>query len=268
MKLKTSTLLASGLLLSLSSLPSHATLTAHSVNGANVVYDDIANITWLADANLLGTLFGSMGQSAVIQAIKAASPSITDGTGIVHTVVNKDFSNSYAGAASWYGAKAFVGYLNSINYAGSSVWTLPSAGISPVSGFNQTSGQFGQLFYNTLGGSANAGIPDTGYFTAESAAYHDDSSNDDEHADSHSEDDSASRTYWQDTELNNNLRKAWQFDMANGFQNTAKKSSAKSYIWAFVPGNLVSVPLPSAAWMMLSGVIGFLGLKRFRSNAG
>jgi hypothetical protein len=73
-------LLALGLLLSLATLAAEATLTrGYAIaDGQPVVYSSISDITWTGDANFLGALMTNQGCSAVVNAIIAASPTITD----------------------------------------------------------------------------------------------------------------------------------------------------------------------------------------------
>jgi hypothetical protein len=108
-----------------------------------------------------------LGYSAAVAAIIAASPTIFDTPNIFdtppnggsHTVSSDDFSSSQLVLVTWFGAQAFVGYLNSIDYAGSNQWALPSAGANPQIGFNPTGSQSGRLFYDELGGTAGNPIP-------------------------------------------------------------------------------------------------------------
>lgn len=47
------------------------------------------------------------------------------------------------GYVSWWGAVAFINYLNSIDYGGSNQWMLPTSNDAA-----DNSSQFGQLFYD------------------------------------------------------------------------------------------------------------------------
>lgn len=77
--MKTSkTLLAITPLLGLTSLASEASLTDGAADGKSVVYSSVSNITWTGDANLLGTLMSSRDYFNVVNAIIAASPTVTD----------------------------------------------------------------------------------------------------------------------------------------------------------------------------------------------
>ena len=185
----------------------------------------------------------ALGFTPAVNAIIAASPTITDSLGS-HTVTSADFSSSTLGIATWWGAKAFTGYLNSIDYAGSNQWALPSAGASPQVGYNQTGGQFGQLFYTELGGTAGNPIPNTAYFSNEQA-----------HA------------YWLGTEYAPIDDFAWLLFTDDGLQVDYDKTG-DLYAWAVSPGNVAAaVPEPGVVWLIGSGLIALLALKR-RGNIG
>lgn len=168
------TLLTAGLLLSLNTLNAQAALTVGTSNGQTVVYSSISNFTWTGDANLLGTLESN--NPNLVTTIISTIGSIVDKPNAFdtpansgrHTLTNADFG--YNGRVTWFGAKAFTSYLNTINYAGSNQWDLPSAGENPQSGYNQIGGEFGKLFYNELGGSAFNAIPNTVDFINEQAS--------------------------------------------------------------------------------------------------
>jgi hypothetical protein len=191
----------------------------------------------------------SAGYDAVVNAINAASPRIYDTSNYYdtpsyigyHDVSGSDFSSD--GSVSWFGAQAFTGYLNSISYAGPKQWALPSAGADPQYGYNQTGGQFGQLFYNELGGTAGNAIPDTPYFTNEQAY-----------------------AYWLGTEYAPDPVGAWAFGTNVALQSYGYKYH-QFYAWAVSPGNVAAVPVPGAIWVFGSGLLALLGLKR-RGNIG
>ncbi len=107
----------------------------------------------MQDANLLGTLEASNS--------KLLSQIITANNGVIHDTPSfydngtynlsaNDFGSS--GTVDWWGAQAFVGYLNSISYKGSNQWALPSTPNEALLGYNPNNSQFGELFYNELGG--------------------------------------------------------------------------------------------------------------------
>lgn len=236
------TLLAAGVLLGFTTFTAEATLTPGMADGKSVVYSSVSNITWTGDANLLGTLQSSLGFSTAVAAIIAASPTITDSLGS-HAVTSADFSSSYLGQATWWGAQAFVGYLNSIDYAGSNQWDLPSAGASPQPGFNQTGGQFGQLFYDELGGTANNNLPNTAYFTNEQIP-----------------------AYWLGTEYAPAPGLAWNFSTLTGMQGFANMGIPWP-VWAVSPGNVAAaVPEPGVVWLFGSGLIALAGFKAARQH--
>ena len=245
-------LLVVGLLFSLTPLTTEAALTAGTAGGQSVVYSSFSNITWTGDANLLGTMESSLGYDVIVNAIIAASPTIFDTANAwdtpmksgYHSVNSSDFSQNL-GRVDWFGAQAFVTYLNSINYADSNQWILPSAGSNPQRDYNQTSSQLGELFYNELGGIATKGMPITPYFTFEQVN---------------------GNGYWSGTEYVPDPRAAWDFYTGVGIQDFGNKN-AFIYAWAVSPGNIAAVPVPGAVWLFGAGIIGLLGFRRRTRSA-
>lgn len=249
-------ILATGLLLGFTTLTAEASLTAGVADGKNVVYSSVSNITWLADANLLGTLERTLGYDTTVNAIINASPVINDTPNGWDTPANSgshtlsaaaDFNPAgLQGFVSWFGAKAFVNYLNSINYAGSNQWVLPTAGANPPTDFNKPGSQFGELFYDELGGTVPGPIPNTNFFSNEER----------------------NSLYWLNTELASIPNGAWAFHTCCGGSAVNTEKGSSFFVWAVAPGNLLAapVPVPGAIWMFGTGLLGLLGLKR-RGNA-
>jgi len=236
--------LAAGLLLSLTTLNAEAALMPYTSGGESLVYSSASDMTWTADANLLGTL--EAGNSNLVSTIISTIVSISDTpnyydtpTGSysgTHTLTTADFGAN--GLVSWFGAQAYVSYLNTINYAGSQLWALPGAGANPKTGYNQTGGQFGQLFYNELGGAAFSNIPNTANFTNEQAS-----------------------SYWLGTEVASQPSGARIFNARNGYQGFYGKDY-QLYAWAVSPGQVSAVPAPGTVWLIGSGLLGLAGLRR------
>ena len=151
------------------------------------VYDSVNNVTWTSDANLFATQSanytgGSCGtagstacENAFVSAVIAASGGIIHDTpnpydtvpnSGTYTLSASDFYPT-VGATDWWGAQAWVNYLNATNYGGSHQWALPttvdsnaSAGYPNGGAGNpaQSSSQLAQLFYGGLGQVANSSI--------------------------------------------------------------------------------------------------------------
>lgn len=145
-----------------------------------------------------------------------------------HTVSASDFSEG--GKANWYGAIAFVNCLNIINYGGSNHWRLP------------TINELGQLFYTELNGTVRGSTPNTPFFN-----------NVQDYA------------YWSGMEYAQNPDEAWTFVTQRGFPYHYGKLN-QNYAWAVInPGQVAAVPVAASVWLMGSGLLGLLGLKRTRS---
>jgi len=237
-------LYAAGLLLSAASFNSSAALTSYTAGNVGLVYSSISDVTWTQDANLFKTLYDS--NNNLVNLITAVTPSYNDpgyGLQVIGDGGAIDDFDTSNGSMTWWGGIAFINYLNSINFGGSNQWAMPSAGANPIASYNQTNTTFGQLFYTELGGTADGVIPNTSTF-------------DNEHT----------SMYWLGTAWAHGRFSAWSFNALNGSQIPVDKFS-KVYVWAVSPGQVTAVPVPGAMWLMGSGLLGLLGLKR-RGHAG
>ena len=224
-----------------------AALTAETVNGANLVYDSGINAAWAANANLLGTMESSAiaqygSDISVINAIIAAN------AGVVHdapdlfdngtyTLSASDFNANGQGTADLWGAEAFVRYLNSIHYAGTANWSLPSTP-NQEGGYNISASQLGELFYTELDGSAYYDIPGNSFFS--NYQFH---------------------MFWLGTQNASSSNYEWYFYTGDGDQNTGYKN-LQMYTWAVVSGNVTSIPVPGAFWLFAAGIAGYFGLSK------
>jgi hypothetical protein len=233
-------LLAVGLLFGLTTLTAEASLTSYTgAGGAGLVYSSVSNVTWTQDANLFKTMYDA--DSSLIYQIASVTPIYNDPAWGVQIIDPGDFSIS-TGRMSWWGGLAFTNYLNSINYAGSNQWRLPTS--NAIEGYSGTAGhELAQLFYTELGGAAGNNIPNTANFTNEQAF-----------------------AYWSGTEYASNPNNAWNFFTNGGYRDNIIKLG-KFYAWAVSPGQVSAVPVPGAVWLFGTGLVGLLGLKR-RGHAG
>lgn len=231
--------LALGLLFSLTAPNAQAALTSYytAVGNIPVVYSSVSNVTWTQDANLFKTMYDA--DNSLISQIASVTPSYNDPAHGLQSIDVGDFHIS-DGRMSWWGGLAFTNYLNIINYGGSSQWRLPSAGANPQFGFNQTGSELGQLFYSELGGTAGNSIPNTPTFNNEQ-----------------------SYAYWLATEYAPAPLNAWSFNTVGGLQDVNGKLNQGNlvYAWAVSPGQVPTIPIPGALWLMGSGLIGLLSLR-------
>ena len=253
-----------GLLFSLSIFTAEASLTPYTSAGNSLVYDNVTNISWTGDANLLSTMAAA--NPNLINTIISTVGSINDTPNDYdtpawsghHTLTpGGDFGPTLAdpqgfGLVDWFGAQAFVSYLNSINYAGSKQWTLPTVSASSPTGYNH-SGQLGELYYSELHRLDYPGtnyldygiLADGGYKTSGAASPFTNAQ---------------TYMYWLGTEAEFDASYAWHFDASYGGQYNALKY-VQFYVWAVTPGEVVA-PLPGSAWLFGGGVLAMLGLKR------
>ncbi|OAI20586.1 hypothetical protein A1507_04965 [Methylomonas koyamae] len=237
-------------LLTLTSLNAGAALTGYTANGANLVYSGVADITWTEDANLLATMARDQGAFTLFDAIIAASPTITDTPNDydtpafsgVHQVTRSDFSTGALGSTSWFGALAFVNYLNSIHYAGSNQWMLPEANVACGTSINCVNSTMGSLYYSELGFVGGQNPPTSDSFSNDGVPH-----------------------YWLSTERPGHPIDSYRFSwhMSNGGnQSEGISKGLSSFVRPYSPGMITAVPVPPTAWLFGSGLLGLFGWQR------
>jgi len=248
------------------------------VEGDLGVYDPVNNVTWTSNANLMATqaanytngVCGAAGSTACENAF--VSLVIADSGGVIYDLPNYSdnslpYSGSYTlsavidftpsmGSMSWWGAQAWVHYLNVISYGGSNQWALPTTIDSDASsGYPdghagdppQSSSQLAELFYGGLGQVTYNWITNEhnvsyGLFSNVQAY-----------------------NYWSATQHSANPSYAWNFNTAGGSQSDSTPKADNFYVLAEYPGQLGSStrstggsnsdgPIPLWALVALGGV--------------
>jgi len=143
-----------------------------------------------------------------------------------------------------------------------SAWRLPDTvdGVyadgcdgNTTGGYNITSSEMGHLFYDELGNlgyrkyngtscqyQSGYGLNNTGDF-----------------------DNLTTHWYWSDTEYASDTDKAWNFAMEYGGQHTNDKGDT-GWGLAVRSGQISSVPIPGALWLLGSGLFGLVAVRRRR----
>lgn len=255
-----------------------AILTGNVANAAlysrldgQAVYDSNLNITWLADANLAFT--NTFGLARNVDLGPTTSPWSAG-----QSVIDSNGSMTWGGAVHWINA------MNAANHLGFSDWRLPST--RPVNGasfnysasFNGTtdigynvgapdstyagshSSEMAYLFFSALGDKAICspfsladtctlqsgwGLSNVGTFTNFQSSY-----------------------YWSGSEYAPyefmalaDQDKAWGFTFGYGSQSISYKGNY-SYALAVRNGDVASVPIPAAVWLLGSSMLGFASVAR------
>ncbi|NJD08451.1 MAG: DUF1566 domain-containing protein [Methylococcaceae bacterium] len=211
-----------------------------------LILDVGLGVLWLRDANLFFTKSGSglhpETATNLVNDIIEAVPEVLDGQ-VAHQITSSDFNTSN-GQMSWWGAQAWVGYLNSIHYKGFDNWRLPI--LRPVNGtaFNYTfscdgttdygknntalnskASELGHVFYKELGNLSDldtACVPrQTGYGVTNSGPFRN----------------LESGLYWTGTDFELYFENAWHFHTDNGGQGNDYKG-VQFYVWPVADLNL------------------------------
>ena len=198
-------------------------------------YNDVLNITWVADANLAATTsFGASGIDA-------------------------------EGHMAWAAADAWIGAMNQATYLGTSEWRLPTVTDTGPPGciffdysgsdcgytVDVSTGEMAHLYYSTLGNLAaydSSGVlrqEDWGLISQGPFAH------------------IQPYFYWYGTESAQNASQAWYFIFYDGFQLAMGKHN-QFYAWPVRDGDIAVVPAPGAIWLLGTaiGAIGWLSALR------
>ncbi len=227
--------------IALISFNAHATLTSYNVNGVDLVYSSVSDVTWTKNANLIYSMINDIGFDELVSDVIAANNT----TNLALSA--SDFENSPIaryGWVSWAGGMAFANYLNSISYGGRNNWRLPTVantniGWDLTTNDNVSGDELSELFYKELGGSALDKLPDTPIF-------------DNEQFDA----------YWTGTEFSANSENAWIFMNNEGNQQVISKTDFRIYAWFVSPSQVATVPEPENLSMLFAG----LGLVSLLAN--
>ncbi len=209
----------------LAAVAAHAHLVP--VNGGALVNDPSDKLTWLRDANFFATQAAESGDPALfVRTIISAAGGViydtpngldTPANSGRHTLTANDFyrNGSIDGHLTWFGAQAWVNYLNDTDYEGYSDWRLPTTvdNISNVGYPNGgahnpavTSSELAELFYGQMGQVAGQSIQKA-------------------HNSSYAFFSHVGASYWSATEVAHASSSAWIFVDTDGRQLTAGKAS-------------------------------------------
>jgi len=278
--------LSAAVVLSMTVASAQAALSVPAGNGL-VVNDSSLNIAWTQDANLFLTQANSYagGASAFVTAIINTSGGVisdlpnsydTPANSGTYNLSASDFNTS-TGYLDFWGAKAWVNYLNSNSYAGISDWRLPN--VTPVNGIsfdhtlsfngttdrgfnstavNATASELAYLYFNELGNLSafnTAGAPQAGSGLINSGPFAN----------------LQNGPYWSGAEYAftsaTDFDHAWLFSNANGAQGSGPKNdNTRFFAIAVHDGQIAAVPLPASVWLLSSALagLGVLGRRKDR----
>lgn len=201
------------------------------------VYDTDLNITWLANARVSATNTFGLATGVNLG---------TDSYGN-QSIISSDGSMTWGGAIKWIAA------MNAANFRGYNDWRLPTT-LQPdpscsFFGLGCTGSEMGHLYYTELNGPAGIPIMSTvgGGCHGNCALFQ-----------------GLASTLWSGTEFALSPADAWVFSGSGEQYHVSKNLNSNYYAFAVRSGQ-VAIPVPAAAWLLGSGLLGLIGVARRRS---
>ena len=242
-------------------LVAQSALLLRTIDGVDLYYDDVLDITWHGNANLAATETFGLTQST----------NVFPAAGEVGST----------GRMNWFTANAWIAGMNTANYLGFNDWRLPI--LSPIDGTSVFNNDFsnnattdrgnadadgwvdgsgtpvsemGHMFYVNLGNlgfctpndsSPGSCVEQTGFGLVNTGPF----SN------------VQTISYWSGTELS--ASNAWLFSFNNGLQDFNVKG-VSLFAWAVRSGDVsaAAVPAPGVLGLFGIGLLGLLGAVRKR----
>ncbi|WJW75389.1 DUF1566 domain-containing protein [Thiohalobacter sp. IOR34] len=230
-------------------------------------YDDVLNVTWIADANLAASNTFGLAYNTDL----GDHPDDGDAASYTEQILTN-------GKMTWGAALHWIDAMNSASYLGFNDWRLPTLG--PVNGVafdysyvydgsadrgynttapdsaypGSTASELAHLFYNTLGNTARYDVnknQDTCFLLEPEFCL----SNKGPFSNMQS------TVYWTGLEYAPITSVVWMFDFHDGLQQSRSKFIVNN-VWAVRTGDVSAVPVPAAVWFFGSGLIGLLGVAR------
>ena len=250
---------AGALVLALAAITTVANADLISVDGGQLVDDNVANVTWAANASLFKTMVGQSTNTTnfVNTIISDSGGQIVSGNG-TYTLTSADFSLT-DGTMDWYGAQAWINYLNKTSYLGYSNWRLPTTVNKPGSSTDTpttTSSELAELVIGELGGQYGTALTDS--HNSSYVAFSGFQSNVQV----------GHNFYWSGTEYTN-ATAAWSFatwEDSQDFNGKGDFFNVLEVMSGQVPAPNAAAPEPSALLLMGGGFLGLAALAKRRFN--
>lgn len=154
------------------------------------------------------------------------------------------------GRMNWSDAHTWVDQLS---YGGFDDWRLPSAGPDAIVGYEDSSSELGYMYYDNLAnasfgpGSPSPNVSFTDMGTGNAVSFYNVQPN----------------ILWYGEASVDRPEEHWAFFFDIGAQSPTSDSN-EAYSWAVRDGDvaLSEVPVPAAAWLFGSAILGLIGVKR------
>lgn len=215
--------------------------------GGTMVYDDVANLTWITDANLFKTQVA--GNPNLVSQIIAAVPTVHDTPNIYDTPSNSGTYNVTAnefnttnGRMTWFGA---VSWADGLVYGGYNDWRVPTGQAGCPAGLTCTNSEMASWFAAVGGvpGSDLVGSPLSG------PPVHGSGFNLFSNVESY--------TYWTAAEVPGLPYMVYGY-LTDGYQGAAGKNAQNVYLPTLLvrTGDVAAVPIPAAVWLFGTALAG------------